>query len=73
MKQPDVGKAWLDAGIALGKDPTLHVPCPVCGEANLAVQDVYVEGSNSSERILRCPSCGSRIALLVTKKPAAQG
>lgn len=68
MRQSDATKAWIRAGTLLGTDPTLLVPCPDYGEANLAVQDVEIDGSNKFERILRCPSCGLFNALLMTRK-----
>lgn len=68
MRQPDVTKAWIEAGKLLAVDPTMSVPCPVCGVANLVVQDVVIEGSNKFERIMRCPNCGSQNILLMTRK-----
>lgn len=68
MRQQDTRKAWIEAAKILGTDPTGLVPCPVCREANLAVQDVHVEGSNKFERIMQCPSCGSRTIMLMTRK-----
>jgi uncharacterized Zn finger protein len=68
MRQSDATKAWIRAGILLVTDPTLLVPCPDCGEANLVIQDVEVEGSDKFERIMRCSSCGSWNALLMHRK-----
>jgi len=68
MRQPDVTKAWIEAGQRLGIDAAASVPCPVCGEADLAVQDVPVDGSDKFERIMRCPKCGSGNILLMTRK-----
>ncbi len=68
MRQPDVTKAWIEAGKLLAVDPTTPVPCPVCGQGNLVVQDVEIEGSNKFERIMSCPNCGARNILLMTRK-----
>jgi hypothetical protein len=68
LRQPDVTKARIEAGKRLAIDPTVVVPCPVCGNANLVVQDVPIEGSKKFERIMRCLACGSQNILLMTRK-----
>jgi Zn finger protein HypA/HybF involved in hydrogenase expression len=67
-KDPELAKAWVEAGKVLGADPSAIVPCPVCKHANLVVQDVHVEGSKKFEWIMQCPHCDSRNILLMTKK-----
>jgi hypothetical protein len=49
-------KAGVEIAKVLGNDPVGLVPCPACGEANLGVQDILVEGSNRFEWIMQCPS-----------------
>ena len=59
----DETRAWIEAAKILGRDPAAHVPCPRCGEAKLAVQDVVV--GTTLERHLSCPRCGARNSLLI--------
>jgi hypothetical protein len=40
---------------------------PVCGTANLAVQDVEMDG-NRFELIMQCPDCGKINILLMIRK-----
>ena len=68
MTQPYVTKAWIAAGKRLAVDPTAAVSCPVCGKADLIVQDIPIEGSDKFERIMRCPNCEVRNILLMTRK-----
>ena len=59
-----IRKSWVDAGIALGNDPSIAVPCPVCRKANLTVEDVsHSTDNNRFDRHLICPDCGSRSVL----------
>jgi hypothetical protein len=59
---------WLKAGIALGRDPTAKVLCPVCARSNLIVRDVPIDGTSRIERFLICPSCYSSNAMLINTK-----
>jgi hypothetical protein len=59
---------WIAAGKILATDPAALVPCPVCGDENLAAEDIAIEGSEKFERIMRCPKCDSRSILLLNKK-----
>jgi len=68
MKEPSVTMAWIAAGKLLGVDPTASVSCPVCGQANLVVEDIADKTSDKFERIMSCPNCGSRNILLMNKK-----
>jgi predicted RNA-binding Zn-ribbon protein involved in translation (DUF1610 family) len=69
VKEPNVTMAWITAGKVLGIDPAASVLCPVCGKANLVVQDIVdKKNSNKFERIMSCPNCGSRNILLMSKK-----
>ena len=68
MTKPSIASKWIAAGKVLAIDPTALVPCPVCGEENLIVEDIPIEGSRKFERIMRCPKCGSQNILLMTKK-----
>lgn len=67
MREPNVTSKWIAAGILLATDPTALVACPACGEENLVVEDIPIEGSKKLERIMRCPKCGSRNILLLSK------
>ncbi|HVJ54888.1 MAG TPA: hypothetical protein VM689_20680 [Aliidongia sp.] len=66
MKEPDITARWIAAGKALAADPTTKVPCPVCGEADLTVKDIPIQGSNKFERVMECPNCHARNVLLMT-------
>lgn len=48
--------SWTDAGIILARDPTARITCPEKENAELSVSDHYVAGSQTFERILRCPN-----------------
>lgn len=53
-------RRWIDAGIALAKNPHAKVLCPNCGGAHLDVEDVpYDDGSSMFARYLRCHRCGA--------------
>jgi predicted RNA-binding Zn-ribbon protein involved in translation (DUF1610 family) len=54
----DERQRWVDAGIALAKDPRAVVVCPHCGKANLEVTDQSL-GNHQLERHMRCPLCGA--------------
>ena len=71
MKLSNSGKAWVNAGIALANDPTTLVPCPDCGQANLNVHDVHIEGWDKFERYMCCPICKSRNVLLGSRNTSA--
>jgi DNA-directed RNA polymerase subunit RPC12/RpoP len=61
---------WRDAAIVLGRDPTAKVTCPVCGEHELQVRDVYpFRGADMFERYLECPSCKSRNIMRMKNPP----
>jgi predicted RNA-binding Zn-ribbon protein involved in translation (DUF1610 family) len=68
MTVSSITTRWIAAGKILATDPAAPVPCPVCGDENLAVEDIPIEGSEKFERIMRCPNCGSRNILLLNKK-----
>lgn len=72
----DASKRWIQAGIALGNDPTALVPCPDCGKRNLIVEDIplrWVMSKDSGiewdtphiDRLMRCPECGFHNYLLM--------
>lgn len=69
MKEPSITNAWIEAAKILGVDSTARVLCPKCNRDYLAVVDVDVSGSQKFERILRCPLCGSRNIMSMTRKP----
>ena len=50
---------WIRVAAALGRDPTLRLPCPSCGKGVLEVEDIMYEVDPTlMSRTLRCPSCG---------------
>jgi DNA-directed RNA polymerase subunit RPC12/RpoP len=64
-------RAWIEAGITLGRDPTAKVRCPVCDADFLTVRDVDPEPpSDQLERYLVCPSCKSRNILRMRRSPS---
>jgi len=67
MTEPNVASKWIAAGKVLAVDSTALVPCPVCSQENLIVEDISIQGSRKFERIMRCPKCGSQNAILMSK------
>lgn len=57
-------KLWLDAAKALGSDPAARVPCPACGHAPLAVEDVQAFAGHMGRRI-HCLACGRGESMLM--------
>jgi len=58
-------RRWVEAGIALAKDPKAVVLCPSCGKSPLQVTD-QVLGHQKLERHMRCPLCGAYNSLHLT-------
>jgi len=65
MEDRDLEAKWLQAGIVLGRDRTANVPCPVCGEAQLAVTDVAIKNTDKFERYMSCPVCKATNVMLM--------
>jgi predicted RNA-binding Zn-ribbon protein involved in translation (DUF1610 family) len=56
----NVTQKWIDAAKVLAVDPAVPVLCPVCGQANLAINDLRsVDVPSVIERVMECPNCGS--------------
>ena len=68
MKEPDITMAWIAAGKLIAADPNAVVVCPAHRDGNLIVEDIPINNSEKFERIMRCPNCGARNILLMTKK-----
>jgi predicted RNA-binding Zn-ribbon protein involved in translation (DUF1610 family) len=63
MKESD--RRWVQAGVILGENPRAYVPCPICAEAALEVEDVpYPDNEELFDRYLRCPNCGAQQVLV---------
>lgn len=59
-----ITKRWIEAGIAIAKDPQEKVKCPVCCTGVLLVSDIKKdEGSVEFERLMICQNCGAKNAL----------
>lgn len=54
----DSKQQWIEAGIALAKDPKAVVMCPACAKVALQVTDQAI-GEGKIERHLRCSGCGA--------------
>jgi predicted RNA-binding Zn-ribbon protein involved in translation (DUF1610 family) len=67
MKEPEVTKGWVTAGKLLAVNAAAKVPCPACGQENLAVRDVVIDGTRKFERIMTCPNCQSCNVLFMNK------
>jgi hypothetical protein len=55
-----LAKAWIAGGKLIAADPNAIVACPVCGDGNLVVEDIAINGTRKFERVMRCPNCSSR-------------
>jgi hypothetical protein len=58
---------WIEAGIAIAKDPRILVRCPEKDDAILEVWDTEVEWNPGIriERHMRCPNCGAYEVVLI--------
>jgi len=64
-----VTRAWIEAAIVLGNDPTAKVRCPVCADAELAVSDVYpTPEAPVFERYMQCPTCKARNVMRMNRR-----
>jgi hypothetical protein len=68
VKNPETTKAWIAAGKILAIDPDAVIDCPEHHDGTLVVQDIPIANTKKFERIMRCPNCGARNILLMTKK-----
>lgn len=54
----DEDNGWIEAAVLLSETPDAAVICPNCGECDLSVFDVSIEGDDSEfERVMYCPQC----------------
>jgi hypothetical protein len=64
----DSSKRWIEAGVILAENPEAYVPCPVCAEGRLEVEDAPHPGAPERlDRYLRCVSCGAQEVLVRLK------
>ncbi len=59
-------RRWVEAGIALAKEPKAAVMCPVCQRAPLEVVDQPLSDTKA-ERHMRCPRCGAYNSILMDR------
>jgi len=66
-------RAWIEAGIVLGKNPLAHVACPTCGDPRIEVEGVpHPKSPGLVDRYLRCSKCGAYVVLTRLKMPREQ-
>lgn len=65
----EMTRKWVEVAKVLGRDPCGSVACPVCGKANLVVEDVPNPANEVEfERYLRCPSCEAANIMRIRKE-----
>lgn len=58
MNKENTRRKWIDAAIALGKDPNEVVSCPECDIGILKVKDVPIKEWKKTDRYLICDTYG---------------
>lgn len=59
-----MNRGWIEAALALDKDPAARVRCPTCEAGELGVKDVRATvDPEVIERFLTCGGCGAGCAI----------
>jgi hypothetical protein len=66
-------RLWIQAGIALGQDPSARIVCPNCGTGVLVVTDEPIWDGSHIERWMRCDHCGAANTAIVALEGTDRG